>query len=178
MNVLKYCCFFDNFFWFGKCQKTWQKQFMKPRNFWLGFFTNHLNLVNSIPVGCPLGLEKLENSAFTEKHWKSWKGLYGLATYGSATHGVKYCLVMYGLLFVRLFDTWSWSRNVVITKVSDVIIFLFIHFNNYNYHYHSLLVTGDNGWQLKLYYWDASFHCFLSLNSQSLLTEQKKFLQY
>ena len=50
MHALKYCCFFDNFFWFGKCQKAWQKQFMKPQNFRLGFFTNHLKLVNSIPV--------------------------------------------------------------------------------------------------------------------------------
>ena len=47
------------FFWFNKCQKTWEKQFMKPQNFcncggpWrlqhLSFFTNHLKLVNLIP---------------------------------------------------------------------------------------------------------------------------------
>ena len=49
MHALKYCCFFDNSIWFGKCQKNMKKQNMKPENVSLGFFTNHLKLVNLIP---------------------------------------------------------------------------------------------------------------------------------
>ena len=63
--VINYCMFQSTtlsliFFWFNKCQKTWQKWFMKPQHFrdccgpWhlkhLGFFTNYLKLVNLIPV--------------------------------------------------------------------------------------------------------------------------------
>ena len=46
------------FFSFNKCQNTWQKQFQKPQNIYycggpwrlkhLGFFTNHLKVVNLI----------------------------------------------------------------------------------------------------------------------------------
>ena len=45
MHVLTYCCFFDNFFWFRKCQKIWRKQFMKPQNFCESF-----KLVSSVPA--------------------------------------------------------------------------------------------------------------------------------
>ena len=62
-------------------KKTWKKQFMKPKNFrdcggpwclWhLGFFTNHLKLVNSIPVNyveikCPLSTFLCRNICMKE----------------------------------------------------------------------------------------------------------------
>ena len=50
MLIISLIIFF--FFWFGKCQKTWQKQFMKTQKVCLGFSTKYLKLVNSIPGIC------------------------------------------------------------------------------------------------------------------------------
>ena len=46
----KVLLFLWQFFLVWEMPKTWQKQFIKPQNFGLGFFTNNLKLVNSIPV--------------------------------------------------------------------------------------------------------------------------------
>ena len=50
MHVLKYCCVFDNSFLIREMPKS-MTETMKPQSFGLGFFTNHLKLVNSVPDG-------------------------------------------------------------------------------------------------------------------------------
>ena len=47
----------------------------------------------------------------------------------SSCFSSKYSLWKYGLLFTCLFVTWNWSRNIVISKVSDIILFIHEQFN-------------------------------------------------
>ena len=51
----------------------------------------------------------------------------------SSCFSSKYSLwkysIKYGLLFTCLFVTWNWSRNIVISKLSDIILFIHEQFN-------------------------------------------------
>ena len=118
------------FLWLCKCQKTWGKQFMKsqnfhdcgaPRHLWhLGFFKNHLKLVNLILVHIfrnGTKTPKMTNLYLHEDLFTLWYSLWGKNKKPAQNDHIWLVVVLW-----RCFLRWSPAQDDHFWVVPRVVI--------------------------------------------------------